>query len=303
MPASGRHPILDKEWDRLTAVTDTTEIRQKSAEEERLEAALRREKQLKWFWRIMGYLVVLGYWQFAARGVLELATGRVLDENLLPGPIRILQTFPEIYNSGRFFSSFGATLTRIGVGFGIALIIGTTIGLLTQIKWFDSFFRDAVTIGLAAPGLIWALVGLIIWGFAPLGWIFPIVMVTFALVSVNVSEGIRSLPKDLLDMAKAFGTPQLRRQREIVVPHLAPYFFTAIRFGFSIGWKVTVLTEVFSSNEGIGFEMRVSSQLFQLDVFFTWVLSFFVFALFLEKVVLQYFERRFFRWRNDVSAA
>ena len=287
----------------MTAVTDTTEIRQKSAEEERLEAALRREKQLKWFWRIMGYLVVLGYWQFAARGVLELATGRVLDENLLPGPIRILQTFPEIYNSGRFFSSFGATLTRIGVGFGIALIIGTTIGLLTQIKWFDSFFRDAVTIGLAAPGLIWALVGLIIWGFAPLGWIFPIVMVTFALVSVNVSEGIRSLPKDLLDMAKAFGTPQLRRQREIVVPHLAPYFFTAIRFGFSIGWKVTVLTEVFSSNEGIGFEMRVSSQLFQLDVFFTWVLSFFVFALFLEKVVLQYFERRFFRWRNDVSAA
>ena len=64
-----------------------------------------------------------------------------------------------------------------------------------------------------------------------------------------------------------------------------------------------MLTEVFSSNEGIGFEMRVSSQLFQLDVFFTWVLSFFVFALFLEKVVLQYFERRFFHWRQEVSTA
>jgi NitT/TauT family transport system permease protein len=39
-----------------------------------------------------------------------------------------------------------------------------------------------------------------------------------------------------------------------------------------------------------------------MDEFFTWVLSFFVFALFLEKVVLQYFERRFFRWRPEVTA-
>ena len=279
----------------MTAVQERQEQPGKSAEEERLEAELRREKQRKWFWRIMGYIVVLGVW--------EIASGWVLEENLLPGPTRILQTFPEIVETGRFFSSFGATLTRIGVGFGISFIIGTSIGLLTQIKWFDNFFRDFQTVGLTSPGLVWALVGLIIWGFRPMGWIFPIVMVTFALVSVNIAEGVRSLPKDLIDMAKAFGTPQLRRQREIVIPHLAPFIFTAVRFGFSIGWKVTVLTEVFSSNEGIGFEMRVSSQLFQLDVFFTWVLSFFVFALFLEKVVLQYFERRFFHWRREVSEA
>lgn len=279
----------------MTAVQERQEQPGRSAEEERLEAELRREKQRKWFWRIMGYVVVLGVW--------ELASGWVLEENLLPGPTRIIQTFPEIVATGRFFSSFGATLTRIIVGFGIALILGSAIGLLTQIKWFENFFRDFQTVGLTSPGLVWALVGLIIWGFAPMGWIFPIVMVTFALVSVNIAEGVRSLPKDLIDMAKAFGTPQARRQREIVIPHLAPFIFTAVRFGFSIGWKVTVLTEVFSSNEGIGFEMRVSSQLFQLDVFFTWVLSFFVFALFLEKVVLQYFERRFFHWRQEVSTA
>jgi NitT/TauT family transport system permease protein len=279
----------------VTAVQERQEQPGKSAEEERLEAEMRRETQRKWFWRIMGYITVLGVW--------ELASGWVLEENLLPGPTRIIQTFPEIVETGRFFTSFGATLTRIGVGFGIAFIIGSAIGLLTQIKWFENFFRDFQTIGLTSPGLVWALVGLIIWGFRPMGWIFPIVMVTFALVSVNIAEGVRSLPKDLIDMAKAFGTPQFRRQREIVIPHLAPFIFTAVRFGFSIGWKVTVLTEVFSSNEGIGFEMRVSSQLFQLDVFFTWVLSFFVFALFLEKVVLQYFERRFFHWRREVASA
>jgi NitT/TauT family transport system permease protein len=265
----------------------------RSAEEERLIALQKRDTRRKWFWRIAGYVVVLGVW--------ELASGTILNENLLPGPIRIIQTFPDLIESGRFLSSFAATLTRIGIGFGLSFILGILLGIFTQSRWVEGFFKDAVTISLVSPGLIWALTGLVIWGFEPQGWIFAIVMTTFALVTVNVAEGIRALPKDLIDMSRAFGVTNWRRQREIVIPFLAPFIFTALRFGFSVGWKVTVLTEVFSSNEGIGFEMRVASQLFRMDEFFTWVLSFFIFALFLEKVVLQRYERKFFRWREEVG--
>lgn len=274
-----------------------------SAEEQRLRAMRRRETQLKWFWRIMGYIVVFTVWEYGFQAIMELLTGRALNDALLPGPIRIFETIPDIWEGGELLRNFGATLTRIGIGFGLSFIAGSFIGLFTQNRWLDSFFRDAVVVSLTSPGLVWALTGLIIWGFKPLGWIFAIFMTTFALVSVNISEGIRALPKDLLDMSKAFGVSSFDRQRQIVIPHLAPYIFTAIRFGFSIAWKVTVLTEVFSSNEGIGFKMRVSSQVFQLDEFFAWVLSFFVFALFMEKVVLQKFEDRFFRWRPEVSRA
>jgi NitT/TauT family transport system permease protein len=266
----------------------------RSAEEERLLALRRRDTRRKWFWRIAGYVVVLGVWEFLS--------GRMLSENLLPGPTRIVETFPHLIESGRFFSSFAATLTRIGIGFGLAFLFGIILGILTQSRWIDGFFKDATTISLTSPGLIWALVGLVIWGFEPQGWIFAIFMTTFALVTVNIAEGIRALPKDLIDMSRAFGVSTARRQREIVIPFLAPFIFTALRFGFSIGWKVTVLTEVFSSNKGIGFEMRVASQLFRMDEFFTWVLSFFVFALFLEKGVLQRYEDKFFRWRAEVSS-
>ena len=80
------------------------------------------------------------------------------------------------------------------------------------------------------------------------------------------------------------------------------FLFTALRFGFSVGWKVTLLTEVFSSNEGIGFEMRVASQLFRMDELFAWAISFFIFALILEKLVLQRSERKFFRWRAEATS-
>ena len=264
----------------------------RSAEEERLLALKKRDTRRRWFWRIAGYVVFLALWALISR---------IVGENLIPSPARIIQTFPDLIESGRFLSSFAATLTRIGIGFGLSFLIGVLLGIFTQSKWLDGFFKDAVTISLVSPGLIWALTGLVIWGFEPQGWIFAIVMTTFALVTVNVAEGIRALPKDLIDMSRAFGVTNWRRQREIVIPFLAPFIFTALRFGFSVGWKVTVLTEVFSSNEGIGFEMRVASQLFRMDELFTWALSFLVFALILEKLVLQRYERKFFRWREEVS--
>jgi NitT/TauT family transport system permease protein len=160
-----------------------------------------------------------------------------------------------------------------------------------------------VVVSLTAPGLIWALIAAIIFGNRAIGPWIAIILTTFALVTVNVSEGVRSLPKDLLDMGRAFKVSRMDTQRHVVIPHLAPFLFTGLRFGFSIAWKVTVLTEVFSSSEGIGFEMRTSSQIFRVDEFLTWILAFFFFALFLEKVVLQAFERRFFRWRQAVTAS
>jgi NitT/TauT family transport system permease protein len=265
----------------------------RSAEEERLLALRRKEVRDRWMWRIAGYVFFLAAWAVASR---------IIGENLFPGPIRIARTIPELIESGRFFSSFAATLTRIGIGFGLAFLIGVLIGVLTQSRWWSGFFKDGVTISLVSPSLIWALTGLVIWGFEPQGWIFAIVLTSFALVTVNVAEGIRALPKDLTDMSRAFGVTNWRRQRDIVFPFLAPFVFTALRFGFSVGWKVTVLTEVFSSNEGIGFEMRVAQQLFRMDEFFSWAISFFIFALILEKLVLQRYERKFFRWREEVAA-
>lgn len=262
--------------------------------EDQARAAKRKERRQTWTWRIAGYVFFLGLWEFAS--------GRLMDENLLPGPIAVFETFGVLWQTGEVPGAFATTLTRIAIGFTIAFFVGSLIGVLMQNRWLNGFFRDAVTIGVTTPGLIWALLTAIIFGNRPTGPLLAIVLTTFAIITVNVSEGIKSLPKDLIDMAKSFGVGVVRRNRHIVIPHLAPFIFTGIRFGFSIAWKVTVLTEVFSSSKGIGFEMRTATQLFRLDEFLTWILAFYIFALFLEKVVLERVERRFFAWRMELKS-
>jgi len=266
----------------------------RTTEEDLARQARRKQRISTWTWRIAGYVFFLGIW--------ELASGTVMSERLLPGPTTVFRTFGELWATGEVPGAFAVTLTRIGIGFAIAFVVGTLIGILMQNRWLAGFFRDAVTIGVTTPGLIWALITAIIFGNRPAGPLLAIVLTTFAIITVNVSEGIKSLPKDLIDMSRSFGVSVLRRNRHIVVPHLAPFIFTGVRFGFSIAWKVTVLTEVFSSSSGIGFEMRTATQLFRLDEFLTWILAFYVLALFLEKVVLEAIERRFFAWRGELKS-
>jgi len=279
----------------VTMVTEEPTATDESpvTEEQRVRAVKRRNRLKLLGWRLAGYVSVLGLWEFSS--------GKFMSERLLPAPSTVFQTFGELWESGKVPTAFGDTLTRIAIGFTLAFVVGTTVGVLMQNRWLNGFFRDAVTIGITTPGLIWALITAIIFGNRTAGPLLAILLTTFAVISVNVAEGVKSLPKDLIDMARSFGVGVLRRNRQIVLPHLMPFIFTGVRFGFSLAWKVTVLTEVFSSSSGIGFEMRTATQLFRLPEFLTWILAFYVFALFLEKVVLEQIERRFFGWRRTVT--
>lgn len=278
----------------MTAVVgDEVQVPQRTTQEEIVEAAKRRERRVNWAARILGYVVFMGIWEWAS--------GAVLEENLLPGPTRVVQTAIQFFQDGVVFPAFASSLGRIIMGVALSFLIGSIIGIVTQHRWFAGFFRDAITIGLTSPGLIWVLITALVFGNQ---WFVPqlaIILTTFALVSVNVAEGIGSLPKDTIDMAKAFQVSLFDRNRHIIIPHLAPYLFSGLRFAFSIGWKVTVLTEIFTAGSGIGFEIRIAQILFRQDEVLTWILLFFVFALFLEKVVLQAVEDRFFRWRKEIA--
>jgi NitT/TauT family transport system permease protein len=159
----------------------------RTSEEDLVRAAKRKDRITTWGWRIAGYVFFLGIW--------ELASGRLMDETLLPGPSTVFETFGYLWGTGEVPGAFATTLARIGVGFAIAFVVGVGVGMLMQNRFLNGFFRDAVTIGVTTPGLIWALITAIIFGNRTAGPIIAIVLTTFAIITVNVSEGIKSLPK------------------------------------------------------------------------------------------------------------
>lgn len=243
-----------------------------------------------WIPRIFGYILFLLTWQ--------MASGRVLPEYLLPSPVIIARKMGDIATSGLLSVHFGASLQKIAIGFGITYVLGVVIGILMARRWWDGFFRGYIMSTLTTPGLVFALIVAMIFGFSPIGPIVAIVLAALPFVVVNVAEGARARPKELFDMARAFEMSPQTILRHITLPFLAPYLFTALRYGFSISWKIVTLTEVFGSSTGIGFMMRREFQSFSMSGMLGWIFYFFVFALFLE-VLLQRGMKRFFRWRIE----
>jgi len=249
-------------------------------------------------WRVAGYVFFIGLWQLLT--VLPSRFG--VSDTVLPPPWTILREMYGIVASGEVWLHFGVTLRTIAIGFAIAYVLGAALGMLIgRSRWWEAFLSDWVMATLTTPGLVFALVTAMIFGLGWLGPLVAVVITSFSYVTVNVVEGVKAAPRDLVDMAAAFGRTRRQILRHIYLPFLAPYLFTAARYGFSIAWKIATLAEVIVGTAGIGFMMRRNFQLFSMEGFLAWVLLFFAFALFLERVVLQRQMRHVLRWRPEVA--
>lgn len=248
-----------------------------------------------WPWRVSGYVLVVGAWQLLSTYVFE--------PFVLPAPTEVLREMWTILRSGDFWPNFLATTKHLAIGFALAFVIGTTIGIaMGRSPYWDGFFHDYVMLTLTTPGLVFALIAVMIFGLAAIGPVVAIVLTSFPHITVNVVEGVRAIPRDLQDMASAYGVNRRTQLRNITLPALAPFLFTAVRYGFAIAWKITALTELFGGADGVGIQIKVQYQFFNVSGVLAWAFFLVGLALVTERLILQRLERHFFRWRPKAFA-
>ncbi|MPZ53898.1 MAG: ABC transporter permease subunit [Acidimicrobiia bacterium] len=251
-----------------------------------------------WFPRMLFPVVVLAVWTVVYF---------VLDSLVFPSPLQVLSfMWDEItlntLQRTNLYATFGISLARLFVGFAISMVIGTTIGLSMGLsKSVDAFFHDWIMAILAMPALVWALFAGLVFGFGHTGPVLVTVLAGIPFVIVNVREGVRNTPRELFDMARSFNVPQNRTTRHLLMPSLMPFFFAAMRYGFSIGWKGLVLAEVFASDQGAGWTIKFWYDAHRAHGVIAYALFFIVFALFLEKFVFDRIYEKAFRWRPQVG--
>jgi NitT/TauT family transport system permease protein len=254
--------------------------------------------------RILFPFAVLGVWYLIYY---------TIDSRIFPTPQQVLQFMWEevtltsgvSYGSvvSNLYGMFAISLYRLTVGFFVALILGTIIGLAMGIsKSADAFFHDWVMAILAMPALVWALFLGLALGFGNAGPILAVILSGIPFVIINVREGVRNTPKELFDMARAFEVPQNKITRHVLLPSLMPFFFAAIRYAYAIGWKGLVIAEVFASDRGMGWTIRFWYDAHRAHGVIGYALFFIIFAMALEKLVFDPLADRAFKWRPKIDA-
>jgi ABC-type nitrate/sulfonate/bicarbonate transport system permease component len=250
-------------------------------------------------------LVCLALWVVSLR-VVEAIWPFAVD--VLPQPVEVVTfMWDEITGDtlapSNLYETFWISLQRLGVGMAIALVLGTILGLAMGLSSsVNAFFNDWIVAILAMPNLAWALFCSLAFGFGNTGPIIAVVLTGIPFVIINVREGVRNAPRDLFDMAGAFGVSRGHTIRHVLLPSLMPFMFAAARYAFALGWKGLVVAEVFGGQDGAGWTIKFWYDAHRAYAVVGYALFFVIFALLFEKFLFDRLSKRFFKWRPEVNA-
>jgi sulfonate transport system permease protein len=218
---------------------------------------------------------------------------------ILPAPSVVMQTLCEQLQSGELFANLLISLQRIAVGFGLGALLGigtgVCIGLSSKVEdYVGPLFRGVSQV----PVLGWIPLAMMLFGIGEALKIVIIAQATMVPVAISTLKGLRSVPRQYVEVARAFEFSRAQLLRKVILPGSVPAIFVGIRNGLTQAWLSLVTVELLASSEGLGFMIVWGRQLFQLDLVVSAILVVGVVGLLLDKS-LALIEARLQLWRPD----
>ena len=236
---------------------------------------------------VAGFLLI---WFVAA----EIAQSR-----LLPGPEEVLRYVATEAIHGDLLPELGITLWRVAASFAVAMAIGGVIGLLMgQLPALDRVLDPWLIVLLNLPALVIIILAYVWFGLNEAAAIGAVALNKIPNVVVTVREGARALDPGLEEMARAYRLSWWSTLRNVTLPQLQPYFAAASRSGISLIWKIVLVVELLGRPNGVGFELHLNFQLFNVTAILGYTIAFVAVMLAIEYLLVQPIERRTTRWRN-----
>ena len=221
------------------------------------------------------------------------------DPQILPAPPAVLAAIWAEAVSGRLMHHIAATLTRVGIAFVLSMAIGIALGLvLGRRPRLNQWIEPWLMILLNLPALVVIALCYLWIGLNETAAIAAVTLNKTAMVAVTLREGSRALSPSLADLGQVYRLTPLRRLRHITLPQLAPYLASATRNGLAIIWKIVLVVEFLGRSSGVGFQIHLKFQLFDITGVLAYALSFTALMLVIDYALVQPIERHANRWRN-----
>lgn len=221
-----------------------------------------------------------------------------LRSDVLPGPLAVLAAAQAAVDDGYFFH-LGMTLLRVAAAFAISMSVGAAMGLFMGMSpAADRAFGGWLTLFLNLPALVTIILCYVWFGLTEVAAIAAVAINKIPNVAAMLREGGRALSRDLAEMAQIYEFGWRARLRHVVLPQLAPFFAAAARNGLALVWKIVLVVELLGRPNGVGFQLSLHFQLFDVASILAYALGFVLVVQAIELAILQPWERRAARWRR-----
>lgn len=219
----------------------------------------------------------------------------------LPSPGEVWSELTVAWSAGTLAPSVGHSLLRCLIGFGAAAAIGIPLGLLlTRVPPLRTVLKPILSAVQSLPAAALVPVAVIALGNTE-GAVYAVVLLgAVPSIAVTVAASVDQLPPLLLRAGRSMGATGLRGATLITVPAALPGFITALRQGWTFGWRALMTAELITATPlpGIGQMLAEGNAAQSMSLVLASVTLILAVGVLVESALFTPLERRVLRHRG-----
>ncbi len=198
--------------------------------------------------RIRGILVAL----IIVHLVWFVASG-ILDKPILPSPIIVYQAFDSLVKAQLGWHIL-VSLRRIFWGMGLALVMGSGLGLLMgRSKGWNNLLDPVIYLTYPIPKLALLPMIMLLFGLGEVSKILLIILIVFPQVVLSVRDAVQEIPEHLYDIYQCMQASSWQTFREITLPASFSAVLSTSRVSLGTAISVLFFTENYGTKYGMGY--------------------------------------------------
>src|SRR5438105_13568130 len=203
--------------------------------------------------------VVVLLWWIATLGAG--AENRFVSPVILPSPAEVIRSFPTLLYERALLPSIAATLKRVLIGFGLAVLVGVPLGIAAG-AWrvLEAAGAPIALFGRNLP--VAALIPLtILWfGIDETQKVMFIFIACVPFVYADTVAAIAAVPDRYVETAQTLGASSGQIVRKVLVALAIPDIYTSLRHLFGLAFGYIMLAELINAQHGLGYLLMTSQR-------------------------------------------
>jgi len=164
---------------------------------------------------------------------------------VLPGPGVTLSNLWGQLRTGLLWHAIGDTLERAVVGYALALVIGTVVGLLVaRVKPLRAAVGSLITGLQTMPSIMWFPLAILLFQISESAILFVVVIGAAPSVANGLISGIDYVPRTWLRVGQVLGMKGIAKYRHLILPASLPSFISGLKQGWAFSWRSLMAGEL-----------------------------------------------------------
>lgn len=247
----------------------------------------------------LAVLLIIGVWQ-------AFYAADIKTEDVLPSPLDAWHSLTGFARQGLLWPSVGGSLFYGALGFTIAAVIGTPLGLLLgRVRVIRAGLGPIVTGLQNLPSVAWVPVAIIWFHLTPGAKLFVVIMGATPSIANGMVSGLDQVPPIFLRVGHVLGARGFTLARRVLVPAVMPAYIGGLRQGWAFAWRSLMAAEIIAPTlgHGLGALLNQAQDDASTAEALSVVVMILVVGIAVETVIFRPLERRVLRRRGLTVAS